>query len=162
MVCIGCGSAAVSERSGCTAQDYYRAIDRTGALVGVMFSEHRDMAAAMAFSESAEILTGVTPDRVTTDVHDSYPLAIRTTLGADVWHRNSAISTTGGSKIIAVSRAAMARCGGSNARDRLANSAGPTKSCVTSSLPTPARINKSPPTTADPISFATSQRFCAC
>jgi hypothetical protein len=61
MVCIGCGSAAVSERSGCTAQDYYRAIDRTGALVGVMFSEHRDMAAAMAFSESTRYLPASRP-----------------------------------------------------------------------------------------------------
>jgi transposase-like protein len=60
----------------------YRAIDRSGALVDVMFSEHRDMAAAKAFFESAKMVTGVTPDRVTTDGHDSYPRAIRTTLGA--------------------------------------------------------------------------------
>jgi putative transposase len=32
----------------------YRAIDRSGALVDVMFSEHRDMAAAKAFFESAK------------------------------------------------------------------------------------------------------------
>src|ERR1700761_4586405 len=32
----------------------YRAIDRNGALVDVMFSEHRDMAAAMAFFRSAK------------------------------------------------------------------------------------------------------------
>src|SRR6201996_5868234 len=44
----------------------YRAIDRSGALVDVMFSEHRDMAAAKAFFESAKLVTGVTPDRVTT------------------------------------------------------------------------------------------------
>ena len=59
----------------------YRAIDRSGALVDVMFSEHRDMAAAKAFFESAKMVTGVTPDRVTTDGHDSYPRAIRTVLG---------------------------------------------------------------------------------
>jgi transposase-like protein len=67
----------------------YRAIDRSGALVDVMFSEHRDMAAAMAFFEQAKMVTGVTPDRVTTDGHDSYPRAIRTVLGPDVRHRNS-------------------------------------------------------------------------
>jgi putative transposase len=35
------------------------------------------------------MVTGVTPDRVTTDGHDSYPRTIRTTLGADVLHRNN-------------------------------------------------------------------------
>ncbi len=59
----------------------YRAIDRLGALVDVMFSEHRDMVAAKAFFRSAKAATGVTPDRVTTDGHDSYPGAIRTELG---------------------------------------------------------------------------------
>jgi putative transposase len=67
----------------------YRAIDRSGALVDVMFSEHRDMAAAKAFFESAKMVTGITPDRVTTDGHDSYPRAIRTVLGTSVQHRNS-------------------------------------------------------------------------
>lgn len=67
----------------------YRAIDRTVALVDVMFSEHRDMAAAMAFFQSAKTVTDITPDRVTTDGHDSYPRAIRTTLGAVVKHRTS-------------------------------------------------------------------------
>jgi putative transposase len=67
----------------------YRAIDRTGTLVDVMFSEHRDMAAAKAFFRSAKMVTGVTPDRVTTDGHDSYPRAIRTVLGKSVRHRTS-------------------------------------------------------------------------
>jgi transposase-like protein len=67
----------------------YRAIDRSGALVDVMFSEHRDMAAAKAFFESAKTVTGITPDRVTTDGHDSYPRAIRTVLGTRVRHRDS-------------------------------------------------------------------------
>ena len=67
----------------------YRAIDRNGALVDVMFSEHRDMAAAMAFFQSAKTVTDVTPDRVTTDGHDSYPRAIRTRLGEGVKHRTS-------------------------------------------------------------------------
>ena len=67
----------------------YRAIDRSGALVDVMLSEHRDMAAAQAFFRSAKAVTGITPDRVTTDGHDSYPGAIRTELGRRVRHRTS-------------------------------------------------------------------------
>ena len=59
----------------------YRAIDGTGALVDVMFSDKRGMAAAEASSRSAEATTGVTPDRVTTDGHAGYPRAIKTELG---------------------------------------------------------------------------------
>jgi hypothetical protein len=44
------------------------------------------MAAAKAFFESAKLVTGVTPDRVTTDGHDSYPRAIRTVRGTGVRH----------------------------------------------------------------------------
>ena len=47
----------------------------------MLFREHRDMAAAKAFFRSAQAATGVTPERVTTDGHDSYPRAIRTELG---------------------------------------------------------------------------------
>src|SRR3954467_9839464 len=47
------------------------------------------MAAAQAFFRSAQAVTGVTPDRVTTDGHDSYPRAIRTGLGKRVRHRTS-------------------------------------------------------------------------
>jgi transposase-like protein len=36
----------------------YRAIDHSGALVDVMFSEHRDMGAAKAFFASAKSLSG--------------------------------------------------------------------------------------------------------
>ena len=67
----------------------YRAIDRSGALIDVLFSEHRDMRAARAFFRSAKAVTTITPDRVTTDGHDSYPRAIRTTLGKGVRHRTS-------------------------------------------------------------------------
>ena len=68
----------------------YRAIDRDGNLVDTMLSEHRDMAAAQAFFRSAKAATGVTPERVTTDGHGSYPRAIRSTLGRQVVHRTSA------------------------------------------------------------------------
>ena len=67
----------------------YRAIDSSGALVDVLFSEHRDMRAAKAFFRSAKAVTGIVPDRVTTDGHDSYPRAIRTELGKQVRHRTS-------------------------------------------------------------------------
>jgi putative transposase len=70
--------------------DLYRAIDRDGNLVDTMLSEHRDMAAAQAFFRSAQVATGVTPERVTTDGHGSYPRAIRSTLGRRVVHRTSA------------------------------------------------------------------------
>jgi putative transposase len=49
----------------------YRAIDSSGTLVDVMLSERRDLAAARAFFRSARTVTGVAPDRVTTDGHDS-------------------------------------------------------------------------------------------
>jgi putative transposase len=67
----------------------YRAIDRDGALVDVMLSEHRDLAAAKAFFRSAKTVTGVPPDRVTTGGHDAYPRAIRTELSRQVRHRTS-------------------------------------------------------------------------
>ena len=66
----------------------YRAIDRNGDLGDTMLSEHRE--AAQAFFRSAKAVTGMTPDRVTTDGHGSYPRAIRTTLGRRVAHRTSA------------------------------------------------------------------------
>src|SRR5919199_853005 len=68
----------------------YRAIDRDGRLVDAMLSERRDMAAARAFFRSAKAATGITPERVTTDGHGSYPRAIRSTLGRRVVHRTSA------------------------------------------------------------------------
>jgi putative transposase len=40
-------------------------------------------------------VTGVTPKRVTTDGHDSYPRAIRTELGTHVRHRTSRYRNNG-------------------------------------------------------------------
>jgi len=68
----------------------YRAVDHDGALVDVMLSEHRDLAAAKAFFRSARMVTGVAPDRVTSDGHDAYPAAIRSELGEAVRHRTNA------------------------------------------------------------------------
>jgi putative transposase len=73
----------------------YRAIDSSGALVDVLFSERRDMKAARAFFRSAKAVTGMIPDRVTTDGHDSYPRAIRTELGERVRHRTSRYKNNG-------------------------------------------------------------------
>jgi DDE domain len=46
--------------------------DRSGHLVDIMLSEHRDMAAAQAFFRSAKAASGITPDQVTTDGHGSF------------------------------------------------------------------------------------------
>ena len=52
-------------------------------------SEHRNLAAAKRFFRSAKAVTGVIPDRVTTDGHDAYPQAIQTELGSRVRHRTN-------------------------------------------------------------------------
>ena len=59
----------------------YRAIDRDGNLIDTMLSATRDMSAARRFFRSARSVAGFVPDRVTTDGHNSYPRAIRSTLG---------------------------------------------------------------------------------
>ena len=67
----------------------YRAIDRDGNLVDSLLSEKRDMEAAQRFFKQAVDVVGHAPERVTTDGHDSYPRAIRETLGSDVLHRTN-------------------------------------------------------------------------
>jgi putative transposase len=67
----------------------YRAIDRDGNLVDTRLSDTRDLAAAEAFFRSAWTMTGVTPDRITTDGHDAYPRAIRNVFGNHVTHRTN-------------------------------------------------------------------------
>ena len=67
----------------------YRAIDREGNLIDTMLSATRDMRAAQRFFRSARSVAGFVPDRVTTDGHNSYPRAIRSTLGRRVRHRTS-------------------------------------------------------------------------
>jgi putative transposase len=70
-------------------QYLYRAIDRDGNLVDVRLSDTRDLTAAEAFFRSAWAVTGVTPDRITTDGHNAYPRAIRAVFGAQVTHRTN-------------------------------------------------------------------------
>jgi putative transposase len=65
----------------------YPAIDRDGNLVDSMLSEKRNMEAAKRFFKQAVDVVGHAPERVKTDGHDSYPRAIRQTLGSDVIHR---------------------------------------------------------------------------
>jgi putative transposase len=67
----------------------YRAIDRDGNLVDARLSETRDLAAAEAFFRSAWTVTGVMPDRITTDGHDAYPRAIQNVFGDGVTHRTN-------------------------------------------------------------------------
>jgi putative transposase len=67
----------------------YRAIDTAGALVDVRLSETRAVAAATAFFQSAQAVTGITPARITTDGHDTYPRVIRIELGEGLRHRTN-------------------------------------------------------------------------
>jgi putative transposase len=70
-------------------QYLYRALDRDGNLIDARLSDTRDLAAAEAFFRSAWTVTGVTPDRITTDGHDAYPRAIRHVFGDGVTHRTN-------------------------------------------------------------------------
>jgi transposase-like protein len=65
----------------------YWAIDRDGNLIDTMLSATCDMKAARRFFRSARSVAGFVPDRVTTDGPNSYPRAIRSTLGRNVRHR---------------------------------------------------------------------------
>jgi hypothetical protein len=137
----------------------YRAIDTSGALVDVMLSKARDMAAAMRFFRSAKTVTGITPARVTTDGHDSYPRAIRTELGAAI--APIAISTTGLSRIIAAPRADTSRCVDSRAACPLRGFLEAMTNFETSSGPGQIATNTSPPITADCTSSPVPSRRSA-
>jgi putative transposase len=67
----------------------YRAIDADGNLVDSLLSERRDMGAVKRFFARSIEVVGHNPAKVTTDGHDSYPRAIRETLGEGVVHRGS-------------------------------------------------------------------------
>jgi len=73
----------------------YRAIDSDGNLVETMLSTTRDMDAAKRFFACALKTVGQPPETVTTAGHDSYPRAVRETLGPDVRHRTSRYLITG-------------------------------------------------------------------
>ena len=65
----------------------YRAIDREGALLDSMLSEHRDKHAARRFLRRLVDVAERKPQRVTTDKHPPYRRAIRWILGRKVRHR---------------------------------------------------------------------------
>ncbi len=67
----------------------YRAIDSAGTLVETMLSKTRDRDAAKRFFACALKTVGQAPEKAPTDGHDSYPRAVRETLGPDVSHRTS-------------------------------------------------------------------------
>jgi putative transposase len=67
----------------------YRASDRDGNLVDARLSDTRNLAAAETFFRSAWTVTGVTPDRITTDGYDAYPRAIWNVFGERVMHRTN-------------------------------------------------------------------------
>ena len=67
----------------------YRAIDKEGKLVDVRLSDKHDMGAAKAFFKKALATAYAPPETVTTDGHDSYPRAVRETLGKGILHRTS-------------------------------------------------------------------------
>jgi transposase-like protein len=126
----------------------YRAIDRNGALVDVMFSEHRDMAVAKAIFRSAKTVTGLTPQRSPSTVTTAIPVR-----SARRWARAcstapAAISTTDWSRITAASRGATNRCAGSSARTLPGGSVEATTNSVTSSVPASVPIIMFPPITA--------------
>lgn len=54
----------------------YRAIDEHGQVIEVLFRDHRDTEAAVAFFRAALEKTGVTPQTVTTDKAAAYPPAL--------------------------------------------------------------------------------------
>ena len=67
----------------------YRAIDREGALLDSMRSEHRDKDAARRFLRRLVDVAERKPQRITTDPHPPYRRAIRWILGRKVRHRCS-------------------------------------------------------------------------
>src|SRR5260370_35807487 len=111
----------------------YRAIDRDGNVVDSMLSEKRDMEAAKRFFKQAVEVVGHTPERVTTDGHDSYPRAIRETLGSDVIHRCNPYLNNRRTKTTVASSIATTPCVGLEASHQPPASAEPSMKCASSS-----------------------------
>src|SRR4051812_22544594 len=107
------------------------------------------MAAARAFFRSAKAVTGLTPDRVTTDGHDSYPRAIRTELGKRVRHRTSAYLNNRLEQDHRGIKGRYRSMRGFKCPRSAARFAGLTMNCATSSASAPVPINMFPPTGAD-------------
>jgi len=71
-------------------ETYLRVKGKWCYLYRAMLSATRDMDAAQRFFRSAQSMITAAPKQVTTDGHDSYPRAIRETLGPKVEHRCNA------------------------------------------------------------------------
>jgi hypothetical protein len=71
-------------------------VTSTAPLIGMALwltrcrAEKRDMEAAKRFFKQAVEIVGHSPERVTTDRHNSYPRAIRETIESQVMHRTNA------------------------------------------------------------------------
>jgi transposase-like protein len=97
----------------------------------------------------------VTPDRVTTDGHDSYPRAIRTELGKNVRHRTSAYLNN---RLEQDRRGIKGRdrpMRGFKCPDRPPGSAGLTMSSATFSASAPVTTSMFPPIARGCCSFGT-------
>jgi len=121
----------------------YRAIDRNGALVDVMLSEHRNLAAAKRFFRSAKTVTGVIPNPVTTDGHNPIPRPSGWSSAAARGIGQIATSTIASSRIIV--RPDVDRCSASKASYQQDDIAAVTTNSGTSSAPDLACANIFPP-----------------
>ena len=119
----------------------YRAIDRDGNLIDTMLSATRDMMAAQRFFRSARSVAGFVPDRVTTDGHNSYPRAIRSTLGRRVPTGRVSIRIIDLNRTIAGSRDGSDVCAASRSMRRPAGSAESTMNSETSVAADPVTTN---------------------
>ena len=127
----------------------------------VRLSGTRDMAAARAFFRSAKLVTGITPDRVTTDGHDSYPRAIDTELGGHVRHRTNRYLNNRIEQDHRGIKGRYLQCAGSRAADPLQGFVEATTNYETSSAAHQTATNLFPPMTADCTSSPAPSRCSA-
>jgi hypothetical protein len=142
----------------------YRVIDRDGNLIDTVLSTTRDMKAARRFFRSARSVAGFVPDRVTTDGHNSYPRAIRSTLGRNVRHRTSIyLITTDSNKTIAGSKDASDVCVALRSMRRQTDFAESMMNSVTSSAADPIKTNTfQQPADAVTFSGTPASRWASC
>ena len=93
------------------------------------------------FFRSARSVAGFVPDRVTTDGHNSYPRAIRSTLGRKVRHRTSVYLNNRLEQDHGESRGGSDVCAASRNMTRPTGSAASMTSSATSSAADPAITN---------------------
>jgi transposase-like protein len=141
----------------------HRAIDRDGNLIDTMLSATRDMRAAQRFFRSARSVAGFVPDRVTTDGHNSYPRAIRSTLGRNVHHRTNVYLTIDLNRTIAGSKGGSDVCAASRSMTRQTGSAASMMNSATSSAAALVTTNMFlPPAAAVASSIMLASRLALC